>query len=180
MNNVSQSALNALANGKIIAYPTESTWGLGVDATNQQAVYQLNQLKQRPGNKSFIVLTHSLDTLTTWINWSKIPNTMNIMENWPGPITKLVPTSEACPEWLSYHGTIAIRISAHATASALCQAYNKPIISTSANTSGKPPLDSSATIKAHFGPKLAYCVPGSPGGLAPTRIIDLISGKIIR
>ena len=58
------NAITALINGDIIAYPTESTWGLGVDATNEEAVYQLNVVKGRPKTKSFIVLVNRIDMVS--------------------------------------------------------------------------------------------------------------------
>lgn len=175
-----QAAIDALNQGKIIAYPTESTWGLGVDATNPSAVHRLNQLKQRPNSKSFIMLIADLHTVKPWIDWQKLPPSLNPLQDWPGPITKLFPTNSACPHWLAFQDNIALRMSAHPTAKTLCQAFAKPLISTSANTSGQPTLNTAEQIHAHFGNAIALCVPGQPGGLAPTRIINLRNGAIIR
>ena len=180
MSNNFMKATESLAKGKIIAYPTESVWGLGVDATNQQAVNQLNQLKKRPGNKSFIILVDTLALVSTWIDWTKLPQDIDSMHGWPGPITKCFPINSTCPDWLGHRGTIAIRISAHPITMALCQAYAKPIISTSANQSGCTPMTTKEAIQSFFGHEIDHYVAGQPGGLAPTKIIDLQSGKTLR
>ena len=174
------NAIDALINGDIIAYPTESTWGLGVDATNAEAVYQLNIAKGRPKTKSFIILVNHIDMVHDWIAWNEIPSEVNINAGWPGPLTKLVPASKHCPQWLSLHKKIAIRISAHPEVKSLFAIYNRPLISTSANPSGAPTLKNSDEIRAHFGDKVKSIIEGTPGGACPTTIIDVISNKKIR
>ncbi|MEC8882309.1 MAG: L-threonylcarbamoyladenylate synthase [Pseudomonadota bacterium] len=174
------NAITALINGDIIAYPTESTWGLGVDATNEEAVYQLNVVKGRPKTKSFIVLVNRIDMVHDWIAWDEMPSEININAGWPGPLTKLVPVSKNCPQWLSLHKKIAIRISAHPEVKDLLAIFNKPLISTSANLSGSPILKNPDEIRAHFGDRVKSIVEGTPGGGCPTAIIDVISGTKIR
>ena len=175
-----KSATRSLLQGKIIAYPTESTWGLGVDARNELAVEALNKLKERPKNKSFIILIDKLEHIQAWIDWSKMPISIDPMQDWPGPITKVFPVSSACPEWLSYDKTVAIRISAYTITQELCAHFGRPLISTSANLSGSGPLRTQQEIMDHFGSAIDYCVEGEPGGIPPTPIINLLTGKKIR
>ena len=172
--------LQALHNGELIAYPTESTWGLGVDATQKNSVAALNRLKGRPQSKSFIVLTHDLKKISSWIDWELISDKINPYDNWPGPITKIFPASKDCPEWLVMQNTIAIRISAHPVTQAICEEFDQPIISTSANRSGESVLHDAAAIKQCFGDAVSAIASGKPGGLPPTQIICLRSGKVIR
>lgn len=173
-------ATQALAAEKIIAYPTESTWGLGVDATSKVAVAALNHLKKRPSTKSFIVLIENLHSIHDWVDWHKLPTNIDLNQNWPGPITKLVPTSTKCPPWLVYNGLIALRISAHPATKALCHAWQKPLISTSANVSGQDVLSTAEAIKSCFGEQISHYLDGTPGGLAPTRIINIMTQEILR
>ena len=179
MSNLKQTLL-ALTAEKIIAYPTESTWGLGVDATSEKAVSTLNKLKNRPSSKSFIVLVESLDTIHTWIDWHNLPKDIDLNENWPGPITKLLPTSSQCPTWLSHNGLIALRISAHPITQQLCHAWQKPLISTSANVSGQDVLLTQEAIQKCFGNKINCYLDGKPGGLPPTRIVNIMTNEILR
>jgi L-threonylcarbamoyladenylate synthase len=175
-----QQAIHALTHGQIIAYPTESTWGLGVDPYQAHAVKQLNHIKKRPDNKSFIILISAIERVEKWIDQSQLPADIDLAQGWPGPLTKVVPASKHCPKWLTYNNKVALRISAHPVTQQLCQAYAKPIISTSANQSGMPPLDCIEAIQATFGTAVASYIPGSPGGQPPTTIIDIQSGKRIR
>ena len=173
-------AVAALKRGEIIAYPTESTWGLGVDANNQHAVTALSQLKNRPQSKAFIVLVDNLDRIKHWIDFSQLPTEIDPNKGWPGPITKLFPIAPACPTWLSLNNRIAVRVSAHPITMTLCHAFSGPVISTSANPSGKETLATAAAITTCFGKQISTIVPGEPGGQPPTRIVCLVTGTNIR
>lgn len=175
-----KTLITTLAQGKIIAYPTESVWGLGVDAMNQNAVEHLNLVKGRPCGKSFIVLVPEISCIDSWIAWDQIPRSTKVMDGWPGPITKLLPIGSGCPLWLGLRGKIAIRISAHPEVQEILSAFKKPLISTSANISGQPPLSGIVDIKKAFDSRVDYIVDGKPGGMSPTQIIDIMSGMRIR
>ena len=177
MNTIEKATI-ALHAGEVIAYPTESTWGLGVDANNQNAVAKLNQLKQRPNSKAFIVLVHNINIIKHWLILT--PARPRTNAGWPGPITKLFPTTANCPSWLSLDNRIAVRISAHPTTTALCEHFCGPIISTSANRSGQPVLTSAEAIRANFQHHIHSIVDGTPGHRPPTTIICLSSGQKIR
>ena len=179
MNTIEKATI-ALHAGEVIAYPTESTWGLGVDANNQNAVAKLNQLKQRPNSKAFIVLVHNINIIKDWLDFDALPKTLDTNAGWPGPITKLFPTTPNCPSWLSLDNRIAVRISAHPTTTALCEHFCGPIISTSANRSGQPVLTSAEAIRANFQSHIHTIVDGTPGHRPPTTIICLSSGQKIR
>ena len=174
------SYVTDLNQGNIIAYPTESTWGLGVDACNPTSVKKLQQLKNRSTHQSFIVLIPNIHLVKDWIDWQTCPHNIDPNSQWPGPITKVFPVTPHCPEWLQFKGTIALRISAHPVTQALCQAFGRPLISTSANRSGEAPLTSPEEISDCFPNDIASIVPGQPGGSPPTRIVCLLTNQILR
>lgn len=175
-------ALKYLKQGKLIAYPTEAVYGLGCDPFNQQAVYQLLSLKQRSVNKGLILVAS---------NWQQIidlikpipPKVRQVVElSWPGPVTWVFPASEKVPPWIrGQHETIALRISSHPIIQLLCNQFEQPIVSTSANVEGQPPARDAATVITQFANKIDYLIAGELGGASrPTEIRDAITGKILR
>src|SRR3990167_4516311 len=122
----------------VIAYPTEAVYGLGCDPFSELAVKKILKLKKRDINKGLILIAS---------NWKQIENLIQpipdeklsqVMQTWPGPVTWLFPASDEVPRWISgAHSTIALRITAHPIAKALCEKWNGPIVSTSANKEGE-------------------------------------------
>jgi L-threonylcarbamoyladenylate synthase len=102
--------------------------------------------------------------------------------SWPGPHTWVFPRARATPAWLAgAHAGIALRVTAHPLASALCAAFGGAIVSTSANPHGAPPARNASDVRALFGEQLAVVLDGALGGLErPTQIRDAISGEIFR
>ena len=178
-NTAIQQACIALAQGKIIAYPTESVYGLGCDATNEAAVITLQKLKQRRPQQGFIILVSSLQQAIDYTIHSQHHNLNAVATNWPGPYTYVVTASESCPTWLQQQGKIALRISAHPVCQQLTAHFAKGIISTSANLTGQTPLNSPKQIQQQFA-EVAYIINAKPGGLAPTSIIDITTATVLR
>jgi L-threonylcarbamoyladenylate synthase len=94
----------------------------------------------------------------------------------------VVPAAPALPFWLSGgRGTIAVRVTAHPAARALCEASRMALVSTSANHSGRSPARSSTQVRALFGDSVDYILPGAVGDLRkPTEIREALSGKVLR
>jgi L-threonylcarbamoyladenylate synthase len=101
---------------------------------------------------------------------------------WPGPHTWIFPRSAATPIWLAgAHAGIALRVTAHTQAAALCRAFGGALVSTSANRHGDAPAQTADDVRAAFGDDLRYILDGPTGGLArPTPIRDAISGEQLR
>jgi L-threonylcarbamoyladenylate synthase len=101
---------------------------------------------------------------------------------WPGPHTWIFPRSAATPPWIAGgHAGIALRVTAHADAAALCRAFGGALVSTSANRHGEPPARSAAQVRSAFGAELQYILDRPIGELdRPTTIRDAISGATIR
>lgn len=168
-----------LANGGIIAYPTETTFGLGCDAFNEEALNRLVKIKQRTENKGFIVLINNfkqLDLLTTPIPKS---NLQLAYDKWPGPYTLVFPCLKTLPKLLTgQYKSIAIRMSSHQVANQLCQ--NMPIISTSANISGQAMATNIEQIENIFGELIDGIIDAKPGNLTPSKIINIITKQQYR
>ncbi|MDE2148693.1 MAG: Sua5/YciO/YrdC/YwlC family protein [Gammaproteobacteria bacterium] len=176
------AAARALAAGGIIAYPTEGVWGLGCDAYNAGAVSRLLQLKRRDWRKGLIVVGADFEQLRPLLRAPSRSALRRALAGWPGPITWVFPAAPAAPPWLTgAHGSIAVRVTAHAVAGGLCRAFGAPIVSTSANRSGQPPATGAAAVRRRFGDALAAVVPGALGGLSrPTPVRDAVSGALLR
>ncbi len=172
-------AKTIIENGGIIAYPTETTWGLGCDAMNENALAQLNVVKQRSANKGFIVLIHNYKQLSTLSSPLNNNQRQTIETKWPGPHTFIFPALPTLPKLLS--GTnkgIAIRMSSHSVAHALCE--NSPITSTSANVSNQPTITNVDELLIVFGSLIDGIIDKPPGYQSPSSITDIISGKRYR
>ena len=166
-----------LRQGKIIAYPTEAVFGLGCDPFNEAAVKQLLALKQRPVSKGFIILISDWPQLNPLIDLLSQHALERVRESWPGPVTWIFPKAENLPIWLSgEHDSIAIRMTSHVLAKALCS--EGPIISTSANVHGLEPARDVASVMAQFPTGIDGILSGVVGGLSqPSAIYDVLSGK---
>jgi L-threonylcarbamoyladenylate synthase len=168
--------------GGVIAYPTEAVYGLGCDPRNQAAFSRLLALKGRPEAKGVILIAADEAQLTPYM--APLPDAIlaRLRRSWPGPVTWIVPAAVGTPAWLTGgRDTIAVRVTAHPPAAALCRAFGGALVSTSANRSDQPPARTKAELQRIFGDALDMIVPGPLGGLTqPTRICDARTGAIIR
>lgn len=172
----------AIRAGAVVAYPTEGVWGLGCDPANREAVERLLALKQRPVQKGLILLAAEEAQLTPWIAPLDPAMAERVRSTWPGPVTWIVPARDDCPPWLTGgRRTLAVRITAHPPARALCITSGTALVSTSANASGKAPLDGPAALRDAFGPALDAVLEEPLGHLSgPTEIRDVSTGVILR
>ena len=175
-------ACHALAGGGVIAYPTEGVWGLGCEPLNRHACARILSLKRRPRAKGFILIASDFSQLKPFVQAMPGAKLAPALKTWPGPATWLVPASAWLPQYLTGgRRTLAVRVTAHPAARALCAAYGGPIVSTSANISGHAPARTALQVQRQFGGALDYVVPGETGGLkGPTPIRDLVTGRQVR
>ncbi len=136
-----RAAVDTLRRGGIIVYPTDTVWGIGCDATDSEAVRKVFALKQRADAKALITLVGSIAQLERTV--TGIPDVAyQLIEYSERPLTIVydgaLPGAHIAPELLAPDGTIGVRVTAEAFSKALCEAFRKPIVSTSANISGKP------------------------------------------
>lgn len=168
--------------GGIVAYPTEAVFGLGCDPRDERAVRRLLTLKRRPAHKGLILIAAHLEQLTPFLQPLTATDRDRLAATWPGPYTWLIPAKTTTPRWLrGRHDTLAVRVTAHPLVAALCQACGHPLVSTSANLSGRPPARSALAVRRQLGRDLDYILPGSTGGEArPTEIRELRTGRRVR
>ncbi|MGB5225928.1 MAG: L-threonylcarbamoyladenylate synthase [Arenicellales bacterium] len=176
-----KQADSVLRAGGIIAYPTESCYGLGCDPRNNRAIRTLLDIKHRHWNKGLIIVAASVDQLESYIKPIQF-NLEKVLQSWPGPTTWILPASEGVSHYLrGVHDGIAVRVTDHPLASLLCRTYRSPIVSTSANPEGKPPALSAKGVRRYFDDKVDLVIEGPLGGLErPTPIYDGVSGKRLR
>ncbi|NMD00298.1 MAG: threonylcarbamoyl-AMP synthase [Bacteroidales bacterium] len=144
MNNFSafdddlEQALATLIDGGIILYPTDTIWGLGCDATNDQAVKRIFDIKKRPSHNPFIILVHSEAMLLKYVE--EVPEiAFELIENAKQPLTLIFPKAKKIsPLVCGQDNSIAIRVVNEPFCKALISTLKKPIVSTSANISGEP------------------------------------------
>lgn len=176
------AATRHIVNGGVIAYPTESVFGLGCAPDNPVAIERLLNIKGRSPSKGLILIADEFDSLDPWV---ALPNTGlrdEITASWPGPTTWVLPCHPRVPAWVSGgRSSLAVRVTAHPLAAALCRAVGAPIVSTSANRSSKQPLQTALAVRRQLGDELDYVLGGTVGRRgAPTAIRDGITGAWIR
>jgi L-threonylcarbamoyladenylate synthase len=170
-----------LKRGGIIAYATESCYGLGCDPDNRHAVRRILRLKGRPQYKGLILVGAELAQFRRYL--APLPPALQARLDawWPGPNTLLLPTSRHCPRDLrGRHAKLAVRVSAHRETARLCRALNMALVSTSANRAGRQALKTAAACRRAFGDQV-LALPGRIGQRKrPSTIIDPGSGSVFR
>lgn len=169
------------AAGGVLAYPTESCFGLGCDPRQPAALARVLALKRRVRAKGLILIASNLQQLLPYIHPPAVGDLRRFVEYWPGPFTLLLPASRKVHPWLrGRHNKIAVRITNHPQAAGLCHALGSALVSTSANLSGKISLKTATACRRAFGSR-AFTVPGIIGwARKPSTIVDYASGRILR
>jgi L-threonylcarbamoyladenylate synthase len=174
-------AARAIRRGGVIAYPTEGVYGLGCDPRQRRAVERILTLKRRDPGAGLILLGASSEQLAPfWTVTAEQRARMNA--HWPGAVTFLVPASDAVPDWIrGRHASVAVRVSEHPLARRLAEQAGTPLVSTSANRSGRPAAVNVFQLRRQLGAELDFVVNGAclrPG--KASTIMDLASGETLR
>ena len=170
-----------LLRGGTIAYPTESIYGLGCDPKNKDAVNKLLMIKNRSLDMGLILLGSSTRGIDSWLKISNQQKQTLLMPT-KKPTTYLVPVTHKAPRWIiGKHSSLALRISTMPIIKTLNEILGCPIVSTSANSHGKQPLQTKEQVQKEFSEVLDYIVEGDCGRfIKPSTIIDIVTGKEIR
>lgn len=166
--------------GGVVAYPTEGVFGLGCRPDDAAAVLRIIDLKGRDPLKGLLLIAADEAQLDGWID---LPAKRPDLRSTPAhPVTWIVPATPAVPPWIrGRHAGVAIRLTAHPVAAALCRAAGTPLVSTSANVAGRPPARNALLLRRQFGRLVDFIVPGRCGpARGPSEIRDLASGKTVR
>lgn len=173
--------VRAVSRGAIFGYPTDTVWGFGCHPLIAASVLRLLRIKNRGLDKGLILLSSRLDFCLPYIDADA--NDLEPVKQ-PGdrPTTWLVPASECCPPWIrGDHPSVAIRIADHPLIDAVCEGLESPLVSTSANRSGRATVRNALQMRRQFGGELDFIVDGfSTGGDRPSEIKSLASGSILR
>lgn len=170
--------------GGVLAYPTEAVFGLGCDPHDRTAFERLFVLKQRPSMQGVLLIAADFGQIERYVDLAAVPVEVlqRVRASWPGPHTWIFPRSAEVPGWVAgSHAGVALRVTAHEPAAALCRAFGGALVSTSANPHGQPPARAAQVVAEYFGDALDGLLDAPLGGQrSPTMIRDALSGAIIR
>ena len=151
-------SLSVLRSGGVILYPTDTIWGIGCDATDDQAVEKIFRIKNRPEKKSMIVLIASSRDILKYVA-APPPEIWDLIENTPTPLTIIFPGGIGlAPRLIDEEGNVAIRVVQDEFCRHLIKRLRKPLVSTSANISGKSFPESFAQIDREIIDNVDYAV----------------------
>ena len=179
-----QHAVAILAGGGVVAYPTDTVYGLGADALNEEAVNRIYRIKQRPFDQPLPLLISDISEMTDLVDGISEAGNALAHHFFPGGLTLVFRKSSSVPAWVSVGGdTVALRIPNHPITLALIRGLGKPLIGTSANLSGSPSSTSAEEVREQLGDSIDFIIDGGicPGGIDST-IVDVTgeSPEIVR
>ncbi len=153
-----EKSLEVLKNGGTILYPTDTLWGIGCDATNTSAIKKVFKIKQRSDNKTMIIIIDDVKKLSLYVD--EIPETTwDLLEKFDRPTTIIYPKAKKILKKLAAKdGSVAIRVIQNPFCKELLANFDKPIISSSANISGKRNPLSFSEISDEIKNKVDYVV----------------------
>lgn len=157
--------------GGVVACPTESFYGLAVDAGNEAAIRRLFSLKKREPGRPVLILIPSAESLSDYVTHIPPVAIPLIRAFWPGGLTLILEASKTISPLLTGGtGTIGIRLSGHPIPTALARAIRGPVTGTSANPSGAPPSCHAEEVMAYFGNRIDLILDGgeTAGGIGST------------
>ncbi len=169
-----------ILNGGLIAYPTESCYGLGCSPFLYKSIIRINILKKREKNKNFIVIGSSLNQFNKLINIMNANEKRKLHTKWPGPHTWLIKANIKSPKWLISSNKIALRIPSFMPCKRITNGINHPVISTSLNKSGKRSIKNYRDACRLFNGKVKIIKGRIGRNRNPSSIHDFSSGMIYR
>ena len=175
-------AVRHLASGGVIAYPTDSVYGLGCNPFDGVAVLHLLALKQRsPSHGVILIGAHSND-FAPFLQPLSNATARRMQQTDEAPVTWVLPCRPETPTWLTgQHDTLAVRVTNHPVAMALCEAWGGALVSTSANIRGRRPATSPLGVRKAFNGRLDYILHNPAGATnRPSTIRDGLTGEVLR
>jgi L-threonylcarbamoyladenylate synthase len=169
-----------LRSGGVVAYPTEGVYGFGCLPDDFAAVSRVLAIKERDPALGLVLVASDIEQLDGWIELPE--DSPELTSSSEHPVTWIVPATDEVPYWIrGEHSGLAIRITTHPVAAALCEAADSALVSTSANTHGRPAARNAFVLRRRFGALVDYIVPGECGPASgPSEIRELASGKVLR
>ena len=170
-----EKAVALLKAGKVVAFPTDTVYGVGADAFNEEAVQRIFTIKRRDLDKPLqVLIAHRSDLQTIARNQSEILDRL-ASECWPGPLTLVMRAKRDFPCRVRCgRDTIGVRMPANIIALKLIEAFGAPIAATSANISGFPDPVNAEEVKEYLGGKVHAILDGGPTpGSVPSTVLDI-------
>ena len=171
-------ALEVLLSGGLVAFPTDTVYGVGVLAFHAEAIESIYIAKNRPMEKAIPVLIGDVEDLIKVANEIPILAARLIARFWPGPLTVLVPKKPTLPEAISATSTVGVRVPDHDVARSLLRLAG-PMAVTSANISGQANPTTAQQVFAQLGGRIPLILDGgeTPGGV-PSTLVDCTGDQI--
>jgi L-threonylcarbamoyladenylate synthase len=170
-----EKRISILKNGGVIAFPTDTVYGLGADAFNYVAVQRIYEIKDRSRSHPFPLLIADVKQLAALAE--PIPEVARFLARqfWPGGVTLVLSKKDTVPAHLASGPTIAVRVPNHPTCLTLLQHLAGPLIGTSANVSGQPAALTADDVRQQLGDRVDLIIDGGrcPGGKEST-VLDII------
>jgi L-threonylcarbamoyladenylate synthase len=183
MNTEINKTLEIVDHGGIILYPTDTIWGIGCDATNAAAIKKIYALKQRDDSKSMIILLAEAKDIFQYVA-NPHPDIVHIIHGFERPTTVIYEQAIGLPDNLvSADGSVAIRVTKDPFCKSLIKRMRKPLISTSANISGKPSPQAFGQIDKAIINGVDYVVDHrrtEEGSVPPSRILKILTDGSIQ
>ena len=172
------TAARIISEGGLIAFPTDTIYGVAGDPFNPNSLKKIYQAKERPDEKALPVLIGSLDQLSNLV--SALPDEVEAIAKafWPGPLTLVLPKNPTLPPELSAYPTVGVRMPAHPFTLALLQETG-PLATTSANISGGPNPTLAQDVMAQLGGRIDLILDGGPTpGPTASTVADVSTSEI--
>ena len=178
-----KKAIEVMRNGGVILYPTDTIWGIGCDATNEEAVKKVYEIKKRADSKALICLVDSEAKIDFYVK--DVPSVAwDLIELSTKPLTVIYDGARnLAPNLLAEDGSVGIRVTNEEFSKQLCFRFRKAVVSTSANISGEPSPKSFADISDEIKNAVDYIVgvrQNEKGGAKPSSIIKLGAGGVVQ
>ncbi len=165
----------AAASCKIVAFPTDTVYGLGSTGLVKAAARRIYQIKERSTLKPLPVLIHSIKAAQRWVEWTPAAELL-ARRFWPGALTLVLrPTQEGRLLTFAEYQTVAIRVPDHPVILSLLEASEVPWASTSANISGSPPLQTGEEVIAQFSSLVDFVVSAGTTAGKESTVVDATS-----
>ncbi len=169
-----KNACKIMMQGGIILYPTDTIWGIGCDATNEEAIRKVYEIKQRSDSKAMLVLTDSFTKVNFYVD--DLPDVAyDLVDLATKPLTIIYSKARnLAPNLLAEDGSVGIRVTSEMFSQALCRQFRKAIVSTSANVSGQPSPTCFADISDDIKQKMDYIVKYKQDDASPAKPSSII------
>ena len=177
-SNALNSAIETLAKGGVVAFPTETVYGLGADASNPQAIAQIFEVKGRPPDHPLIVHISGADQLSRWTHHVPEMAYQLAERYWPGPLTLILPQSKALPEVTGGQTSVGLRAPSHPVAQALLKGFGGGIAAPSANRFGRISPTRASHVREELGDRVGIILEGGDCTVGLESTILSLAGPI--